>query len=85
MQNLSDTNNLRKSGIFVAVANCKGLIDVMSSLGIGLYLTDRTDERKLYSVVDPGSADASRQCKNAKVILGWLHDGAHVCLHAPFI
>ena len=43
MQNLSDTNNLRISGIFVAVANRKGLIDMMPSLGIGLYLTDRTD------------------------------------------
>ena len=28
------------------------------------YLTDKTDERMPYSVVDPVSVDASRQCKD---------------------
>ena len=36
------------------------------------YLTDRTDERMSCSVVDPVSVDASRQCKDVKIIPGCM-------------
>ena len=44
------------------------------------YLTDRTDEKISYSVVDPVRVDAGRQCKDAKIIPGCMV-AAHVCLH----
>ena len=36
------------------------------------YVTDRTDERMSYSVVDPVSVDAIRQCKDTKVFPGCM-------------
>ena len=35
-------------------------------------MTDRTDERMSYSVVDPVSVDAIRQCKDTKVFPGCM-------------
>ena len=46
------------------------------------YLTNRTDERISYSVVDPVSVDASRQCKDVKIIPGCMWG---TCLFTQFI
>ena len=45
------------------------------------YVTDRTDERMPYSVVDPVSVDAIRQCKDAEVFPGCMM--GHTFVYTP--
>ena len=68
----------------VLVLNIVALkVSFADSKEICSYLTDRTDERMTYSVVDPVSVDASRQYKDAKIIPGCMM--WHMFVYSPHL
>ena len=68
----------------VLVINIVALkVSFADSKEICSYLTDKTDKRMTYSVVDPVGVAASRQYKDAKIIPGCMM--WHMFVYSPHL